>query len=302
MAIRTRRTVAAAALALGLGVAVAVPTEAVGAASAASRAAPRCGTVLVAGSSWLGGTGVDVRSNGATQGGRSCAGSSYANYAVQAGGGWQCVELATRLYYVKGWGAVGTAGNGGARYIPEGSPGLEFHPNGSGYTPVPGDLVVEAAGTYGHVTVVDRVVGAAIYAVEQNANVTGWHTYGWSGKVATGAYNGGVLRGFMHSPRNNGGRPASPVTPPRIKSAGVRVTSRDLTIRWKPGAGRADRFIVQLKRRDVRGGRWSNGVYLSAYARSFRVEVTKGKIYRLRVAAFNRAGSSPWWKSGQLLP
>lgn len=301
MSLRTRRTITVTGLALSVGFTCVAPANAVADELLLARvAAPACGTVLLAGSNWLGGSGVDVHSNGATQGGRSCAGSSYANYAVQAGGGWQCVELATRLYYVKKWGPVGTGGNGGARYIPEGSPGLEFHPNGSGYTPVGGDLVVEAFGTYGHVTVVDHISGGVIYAVEQNANVTGWHTYGWSANIATGAYNGGVLRGFMHSPFNNA-RPVAPVAPPQIKSAGVAVTSRDLTLRWKAGSS-VDRFLVQLKRRDVRGGHWSNGVSLSAQARRFRVEITHGKVYRLRLAAFNQSGRGPWWGSRTLRP
>lgn len=270
--------------------------------TAASGAAPPCGSVLLSGRNWLGGGGVDVHSNGATQGGRSCAGSSYANYAVQAGGGWQCVELATRLYHVKGWGPVGTGGNGGARYIPEGSPALQFHPNGSGYTPVPGDLVIEAFGTYGHVTIIDRVAGDVIYAVEQNANVTGWHKYSWSGGVAGGAYNGGVLRGFMHSPRN-GPAPAMTMSLPRIKSAGVRVTRKALTLRWKPSPTTpAGRFKVQLKRRDVRGGAWSNGVFLSGRSRSFQIGITRGKVYRLRLAALNRSGRGAWWTSGELRP
>lgn len=37
----------------------------------------------------------------------------------------------------RGWGTVRAGGNGGAKYIPEGSPNLEFHPNGSGYIAVP---------------------------------------------------------------------------------------------------------------------------------------------------------------------
>ncbi len=94
------------------------------------------------------------------------------NRAVQAGGAWQCVELPTRLYHVKGWGPVWTGGNGGAQYIPEGSPNLQFVRNGGGLLPVPGDLIIEAFGTYGHVSVVDKVVGNQIQAVEQNASKT----------------------------------------------------------------------------------------------------------------------------------
>ena len=53
-----------------------------------------CGTVLLAGSSWLNGGGVDVKSNGAYEGlGTSCDGGSH----------FQCVELVNRLYAAKGW-------------------------------------------------------------------------------------------------------------------------------------------------------------------------------------------------------
>ena len=66
-------------------------------------AAQACSLVQVAGRSWLGGAGVDVRSNGIDLGtGYSCAGLSTSNPTVQNGYGWQCVELAARLYAVKG--------------------------------------------------------------------------------------------------------------------------------------------------------------------------------------------------------
>src|ERR1019366_6815211 len=78
----------------------------VGAATPAA-AAPACSSVEVAAGSWLGGAGVDVRSNSSDQGtGSSCAGLSTANPSAQDGYGWQCVELAARLYAVKGWGRV----------------------------------------------------------------------------------------------------------------------------------------------------------------------------------------------------
>jgi hypothetical protein len=150
-----------------------------------------------------------VHSNGIYQGtGDSCAGWSTANPAAQDGYGWQCVELAARLYAVKGWGGVRADGGPtagtyryGAKYIPEGSPGLQFHSNGSGYIPVSGDLIVEWSATWGHVSVVDHTVGGSIYAVEQNASLTGRHTYGLSGSTLTGQY-GSSVRGVMHAPAN----------------------------------------------------------------------------------------------------
>ncbi len=195
-------------LSWALALSIAVLGALVGAATPAA-AAQACSAVQVSGGSWLGAAGVDVHSNGIYQTtGNSCAGWSTANPGAQDGYGWQCVELATRLYAVKGWGSVradgGTAAGTyryGAKYIPEGSPGLAFHPNGSGYLPVPGDLIIEWSSTWGHVTVVDRSVGSSVYAVEQNASLTGRHTYTMTGSTLTGQY-GSSVRGFMHAPAN----------------------------------------------------------------------------------------------------
>ncbi|MEI8083485.1 MAG: CHAP domain-containing protein, partial [Actinomycetes bacterium] len=210
------------AAALGCGLLVA----SAGTANAAQTRYVPCSAVIIAGTSWLGGQGVDVHSNG--PGGASCKGTSVKNKAVQFGGGWQCVELAARLYYVKGWGTVWAGGNGGARYIPEGSPNLQFVPNGSGQLPVPGDLIIEAFGTYGHVTVVDRVEAGRVVATEQNASVSGWKVYPLIGSAITGAYGGGLVRGFMHSPANNSLTPtfASVVTPPQMAPITATATVR----------------------------------------------------------------------------
>jgi hypothetical protein len=165
-----------------------------------------CGTVLIAGSSWLQGQGVDVLSNGTGYLG-SCTGGS-------AGYGYQCVDLAYRLYGARGWGRVYAAGNGGAYYIPEGSPVAcaSFHGNGS-YVPVPGDLIIEnmssANGGYGHVAVVDSVSGSTINAVEQNTQYPSggvWydhprHTYSIDGNNNIGGGYSGV-RGTCHSSSN----------------------------------------------------------------------------------------------------
>ncbi len=163
-----------------------------------------CSFVQVSAGQWLGGGGVNVHSNGPNQGSgvNSCAGLSTANRAIQDGFGWQCVELAARLYYVKGWGVVYAAGNGGARYIPEGSGALEFHANGSGYVPVPGDLVIEDGSVAGHVGVIDTVTTTSINTVEQNGNLSGRRTYSFSGSTITGGSGTGSVRGFEHSPKN----------------------------------------------------------------------------------------------------
>ena len=178
-----------------------------------AQAAPTCGDVLIKGSQWLQGDGVDVKSNGAnTFTGVSCNGVSVSNPTVQYGYGFQCVELAARLYRVRNWGTVfadggPTAGNAryGAKYLPEGSSGLSFYPVTTTYVPVPGDLIIESGSGYGHVSVVDQIETGTngtttIVAAEENASVTGWHIYTRSSGVMLGGYH--PVRGFLHSPRN----------------------------------------------------------------------------------------------------
>lgn len=183
-----------------------------------------CGDVILSGSQWLQGHGVDVKSNGPNNfTGASCAGVSTHVPAVQYGYGFQCVELAARLYQQRGWGRVfayGPASVGnfryGAQYIPEGSPSLQFHPVSSSYQPVPGDLLIEGGpNIFGHVDVVDHVVSMApgttkIYAVEENASMTGFHTYVRTATTITGAYH--IVRGFLHSPKNSYVNPPSTPT------------------------------------------------------------------------------------------
>lgn len=140
------------------------------------------GGVTVAGKNWLGGHGVNVYR------------------------GRMCGELAVRLYETKGWGSI-RASYAGIQTIGQYSTGVAFHRNGSGYVPVPGDVVVEGGASYGHVSVVDSVKRGKIVTVEENANPSGWHTYSWSGKKASGAYSGREVTGFVHSPKNKNTNP-----------------------------------------------------------------------------------------------
>lgn len=155
---------------------------------AAATAAASPAGVLIPGSAWLQGQGVDVMGNGG-------------NPATQ----WQCVELPqARLYPKFGWPRVFAAGNSGAAYIPEGSPGLTRYNPGSGYVPVPGDLVIEnptASNQYGHVAVVDYTSGNTIYAVEQNGSATGRHNYSFNNSSYAGGF--GTIKAIMHAPLNN---------------------------------------------------------------------------------------------------
>jgi hypothetical protein len=165
-----------------------------------------CGTVLIPGSQWLQGQGVDVRSNGIGYGG-SCGGG-------WSGYGYQCFDLASRIYAKFGW----PMPRGMYAYqIPDNSAGLVFHPNGDGYAPAPGDLIVEwstAANKAGHVAVVDTTQGSVVHAVEQNTQYLAngaWydhprHDYLFNGTTLVGGY--GTVRGFEHAPTNHFSTPA----------------------------------------------------------------------------------------------
>lgn len=149
---------------------------------------PGYGSVMIAASSWLQGMGTPVVSNGQRR----------------FDGVYQCSELAKRLYAANGWPAVRAAGNGGAAFIPEGSTGLFRFAPGTGYVPAPGDLIIENTRTgnpYGHVSVVDHVLGRTVHAVEQNGSASGRHTYTLGANMSlTGGY--GTVKAIMHAPTN----------------------------------------------------------------------------------------------------
>lgn len=148
--------------------------------SPASQPASRAGGAMISGRRWLGGKGVDVLR------------------------GRQCTELATRLYGARRWGSLNNiyGMRPGRVYDRK----LVFHRNGSGYLPVPGDVLVELGGSYQHVAVVNQVTRKAIHTVEQNAVPSGRHLYGWNGKRAVGAYGPRHVGGFIHSLRNPYGK------------------------------------------------------------------------------------------------
>ena len=141
-ATRSSKTAVAIAIPVLTATAVLAPTMGAGAAAAAVpgseqsiQSAPESrishysgGGVTIRGSKWLGGKGVNViRSR-------------------------QCTELATRLYAKKGWGSLNNIYGMRTNRVYGGK--LTFHRNGSGYVPVPGDVLVELGGSYQHVAVV----------------------------------------------------------------------------------------------------------------------------------------------------
>ena len=167
------------------------------------------GVKLLRGDAWLGGNGVDVFSNGnlgcRLSSTRDCGPDSMVD-GVYVGEKWQCVELAQRLYTVRGW-HTGTFGVDYAREIfaQASRIGMQAYPNGSGYIPVPGDLIVVGAPTgagAGHVSVVDRVHDSQVNIVEQNwDNTTGRGRYTLIGSSLSRAGAPNIL-GVVHDPDN----------------------------------------------------------------------------------------------------
>jgi len=137
-------------------------------------------TVLVAGGNWCMGQGVNVYSN--------------------QSGTHQCTELAWRLYTTRGW----HSGLFGIQYAyqiwTQAVGNMQKHAKGSGYVPVPGDMVVfnsshPGSGGAGHVSVVDRMEGSTVQACEQNASSTGRTSYNLNSMPST-------CYGFVHDPDN----------------------------------------------------------------------------------------------------
>jgi surface antigen len=135
-------------------------TEAPGVSGLGGDSYPPYGAVLVPGSDWFGGHGVNVYSNG---------------YGDNDDGQYQCVDLVTRFVAAEHFGPT-IWGNANELYQDAPSAYYVHHPNGSGYIPVSGDIITLAGGPYGHVVIVDTVSGDQINVVEQNASSTGRST------------------------------------------------------------------------------------------------------------------------------
>ena len=169
--------------------------------------ASSCGTVLLGGGAWLGGGGVDVKSNGAQQGiGIGCSGRDANLMPSQLGNGWQCVELAQRLYAARGWGPASgyfpNVNTADEIFAQAGAMGMVAVPNRSIIAIAPGDMIIHGSPGY-HVAIADSVVGNVVNAVEQNASGTGRTTYTISNGVLSGGDASGAIVGIVHSPRNS---------------------------------------------------------------------------------------------------
>ena len=184
------------------------------------------GTVLLNGSGWLGGRGVDVMANGANS--TSVWGNSFVvtptGQNEYAGYEWQCVELVNRLYLSKGWITTRWEGNGGQMF--DTAPAsLKKEPQGSVSWISPGDVVVlRHGGGAGHVGVVNTVTmnadgGRLVQTVNENvAGVYATMTLK-NGTITLNGWASYAPIGVVHAPLSP---PANPLP------AGVRAWSSGL--------------------------------------------------------------------------
>ena len=184
--------------------------------------------VLVPGGQWMNGQGVDAYDNGGDP--NNDFGANTID-GVYIGEKWQCVELPQRLYYVRGWRkSIFPVAAAYQIYDKAGDMGMEAHANGSGYVPVPGDMVVLSGGSFGHVAVVDTVDNNNVNVVEQNWPGSGdRHSFarsGNNGSVLAGR-GGYTVRGIVHSPNNhntNGGGNPPPVVTTVVSESDTATT------------------------------------------------------------------------------
>lgn len=172
-------------------------------------ALPPHGTVLIPGSEWLGGAGVDVMSNGLIGCFNGCR--NLTAYGIA----YQCVELVQHLIMSKGW-SPRVWGDAHEIYSNASTEFFDKHPNGSGYLPVPGDIIVwhGGYGGFGHVAVVEWVADGRIGWVEQNNSASGRGS-GVLGPSNSLGDNGRLVpTGILHAKANVPAPPPPPVPPP----------------------------------------------------------------------------------------
>jgi hypothetical protein len=172
--------------------------------------AATCGQILLAGSAWLDGNGVNVYSNaqgGASYGDDNCGGGDDYVNGADAGGEWQCVELVNRLYLTRGWITSHWSGNGSS-LVSDLPPGLTEEPQNSITSIAPGDVVTLNYSTFGHAAVVNTVTsnGNGTYSVQivnQNApDVYGYATWNPSAGTLSSEYSGYTTQAVIHAAAN----------------------------------------------------------------------------------------------------
>jgi len=184
-----------------------------------ARATPTCGATMPGGaaSDWLGGSGVDVYSNGADENtGYDCVTGTPddpQNYvgSVNTGYMWQCVEMVNRLFATKGWITSHWKGYG-QTLVNNPPPGVSVQSNGHISSITPGDAVTFSDGGFGHAGIVDTVSANSFTFISQNAPVD-TTVYLHSGSLAGGDANYSAIwstynmQAIMHSSSNTGASP-----------------------------------------------------------------------------------------------
>jgi hypothetical protein len=111
------------------------------------------------------------------------------------------VNLVERFVHAENFGPT-IYGNANELYQDANPAYYEKHPNGSGYVPVPGDIVTFGGGAFGHVVVVTNVTSTIVDYVEQNSSPAGKGYLSLSGSTLA-AYNRYLpVIGIIHARAN----------------------------------------------------------------------------------------------------
>ena len=174
------------------------------------------GTLELSGSSWLGGSGVDVYSNGSTTDFRDCNGNVVSTYSAACkdsvngqitGAKYQCVELVNRLYLTKDWISSTWTGNGNQMYA-NAPIGLSKEPNGSITYLNPGDVITLDDGGVGHAAVINSVSGSTVQIVNQNTTAVYSSSTFSNGTLSSPWGSPWTVQGVIHAPTGGGTTPA----------------------------------------------------------------------------------------------
>ncbi|HET9411976.1 MAG TPA: CHAP domain-containing protein, partial [Candidatus Saccharimonadales bacterium] len=207
--------------------ALAVVLLLIGSLLVATPAKAKTNTVILYGSEWLGGGGVDIYSNDGNYG--SAIGDYFKipvnGVEYRTGLRWQCVEMVYRLYLARGWISLPTNPNTfswsvphSAREMYDTAPShLNKSPNGAIEAIGPGDVVVLNGGSFlddlgvpaGHVAIVESVSGSTVTTVNQNLNGTNARrTFTWnqSAKTLNSGWAGYGTIGIVHAPGSTSNR------------------------------------------------------------------------------------------------
>jgi hypothetical protein len=135
---------------------------------------------------------------------------------------WQCVELIERFVNLAGFykGIIPAPGNAQSMYGSADSHFFVKHPNGSGYRPVPGDIVVYRGGGFGHISIVESDDRKTVVVLEQNVkdeNGRGVNTFQGKTLLPDPTWAGFSVIGFLHAKANE---PSGP--PIAIGGCGAR--------------------------------------------------------------------------------